>query len=95
MLNRNKARYAVMARDEFTTDISEHSDLKPSQYWDRRARGLGATFARPAVSCGEENLLGLPGDPYAKENILIHEFAHALHQMALIQLDNSFQNQID
>jgi hypothetical protein len=95
MLTRNKARYAVMARDEFTTDISEHSDLKPSQYWDRRARGLGATFARPAVSCGEENLLGLPGDPYAKENILIHEFAHALHQMALIQLDNSFQNQID
>jgi hypothetical protein len=95
MLNRNKARYAVMARDEFTTDIPEHSDLKPSHYWDRRARGLGATFARPAVSCGEENLLGLPGDPYAKENILIHEFAHALHQMALIQLDNSFQNQIE
>lgn len=95
MLNRNKARYAVMARDEFTTDIPEHSDLKPSQYWDRRARGLGATFARPAVSCGEENLLGLPGDPYAKENILIHEFAHAIHQMALIQLDNSFQSQIE
>lgn len=95
MLNRNKARYAVMARDEFTTDIPEHSNLKPSQYWDRRARGLGATFARPAVSCGEENLLGLPGDPYAKENILIHEFAHAIHQMALIQLDNSFQSQIE
>ena len=74
MLNRNKARYAVMARDEFTTDISEHSDLKPSQYWDYRARGLGATFARPAVTCGEENLLGIKGDPYAKENILIHEF---------------------
>ena len=74
MLNQNKARYVVMARDEFTTDIPEHSDLKPSQYWDYRARGLGATFARPAVTCGEENLLGIKGDPYAKENILIHEF---------------------
>ena len=95
MLNRNKARYAVMARDEFTTDISEHSDLKPSQYWDQRARGLGATFARPAITCGEENLLGIKGDPYAKENILIHEFAHALHQMALIQLNPNFQNKIE
>ena len=94
-LNQNKARFVIMARNEFTTDIPEHSDLTPSKYWDRRARGLGATFARPAVSCGEENLLGLPGDPYARENILIHEFAHALHQMALIQLDDSFQNQIE
>ena len=95
MLNRNKARYVVMAKDEFTTDIPEHSDLKPSQYWDQRARGLGATFARPAVTCGEENLLGIKGDPYAKENILIHEFAHALHQMALIQLNPNFQNEIE
>jgi hypothetical protein len=95
MLNQNKARYVVMARDEFTTDIPEHSDLKPSQYWDYRARGLGATFARPAVTCGEENLLGIKGDPYAKENILIHEFAHALHQMALIQLNPNFQKRIE
>ena len=76
-------------------DIPEHSDLKPSQYWDYRARGLGATFARPAVTCGEENLLGIKGDPYAKENILIHEFAHALHQMALIQLNPNFQKRIE
>lgn len=80
----NNVRLAVMAVTEFTTDIPEHSDLKDPPYWDRRARGLGATRSRPAVSCGEENLLAYPGDPYSTENILIHEFAHAIHEMALM-----------
>src|SRR5688572_22374854 len=53
----NNVRLAVMAWNEFTTDIPEHSDLKSAVYWDRRARGLGATRVRPAVSCAEENLL--------------------------------------
>ena len=90
----SKTRFAVMAADELTTDIPEHSDLRPKQYWDRRARGLGATDARPAVSCGEENLLCLPGDPYAAENILIHEFAHALHQMGLDKLSDDFDRRL-
>ena len=63
-LNQHKTRFVVMARNEFTTDVPEHSDLQPSLYWDRRARGLGATPSRPAVSCGEENLLCTAGDPY-------------------------------
>ena len=79
----NNVRLAVMAATEYTTDIPEHSDLKDPAYWDRRARGLGATRSRPAVSCAEENLLAYPGDPYSTENILIHEFAHAIHEMAL------------
>ncbi len=83
-------RFSVMAHDEWTTDIPEHSDLRPPEYWDRRARGLGATRHRPSVSCGEENLLGLKGDPYATENILIHEFAHAIHEMGLNEVDPSF-----
>ncbi len=83
----NRVRLVVMAHNEFTTDIPEHSDLKPASYWDRRARGLGATHRRPAVSCGEENLLQFPGDPYATENILVHEFAHAIDEMGLRSLD--------
>ena len=58
-----RVRFSVMAFDERTTDIPEHSDLTPAKYWDRRARGLGATAARPSVSCGEENLLGYPRRP--------------------------------
>ena len=86
----NKTRLAVMAATELTTDLPEHSDLKPREYWDRRARGLGATRARPAVSCAEENLLMCPGDPYRGENIMIHEFAHAFHEMGLRTLDKQF-----
>jgi len=86
----NRVRVAVMAWNEFTTDIPEHSRLEPKAYWDRRARGLGATPEAPAVSCAEENLLCFPGDPYSTENILIHEFAHTIHEMGLSRLDPTF-----
>lgn len=91
----NKVRFSVMARDEFTTDIPEHADMTPAIFWDKRARGLGATRARPSVSCGEENLLAIEGDPYRQENILIHEFAHALHAMAINDLDPTFQSRLE
>jgi hypothetical protein len=93
-LIQGKCHLVVMAVDEFTTDVPEHSDLKPKAYWDRRARGLGATKWRPAVSCGEENLLCYPGDPYFRENILIHEFAHAFHLMGLTQVDPKFNQRL-
>jgi hypothetical protein len=93
-LARRRVRFVVMAPTEMTTDVPEHSDLVPKPYWDRRARGLGATEARPAVSCGEENLLTLAGDPYSTENILLHEFAHAVHEMALSKLDETFDGRL-
>jgi cyclophilin family peptidyl-prolyl cis-trans isomerase len=87
-------RVAIMAWNEYTTDIPEHRDLKPRIFWDRRARGLGATPEAPAVSGAEENLLGYPGDPYATENILVHEFAHAIHEMGLKRLDATFDRRL-
>jgi len=91
----SRTRFVIMGVDEMTTRIPEHSDLEPTKFWDRRARGLGATPERPAVSCGEENLLALPGDPYFSENILIHEFAHAMHHMGLDRVDPSFDDRLD
>jgi alpha-glucosidase len=93
-LIKGKVRCAVMAPTEMTTDIPEHADLRPKEYWDRRARGLGATRWRPAVSCGEENLLNLKGDRYPRENILIHEFAHVIHEMGLMAIDNEFDGRL-
>ncbi len=93
-LAKNKVRFVVMAPTELTTDVPEHSDLEPKDYWDKRARGLGATNIRPAVSCGEENLLNLAGDPYSTENILVHELSHAIHQMALVDLDATFEKRL-
>jgi len=89
-----RVRLTVMAWTEYTTDVPEHADLQPAVYWDRRARGLGATPEAPAVSCAEENLLGYPGDPYAEENILIHEFAHAIHAMGLNVVDPPFEGRL-
>ena len=93
-LGQNRVRFSVMAYTEMTTQIPEHSDLIPGFYWDIRARGLGATSQRPAVSCGEENLLQYPGDPYWNENVLVHEFSHALHEMGLNTIDASFDNRL-
>ena len=89
-LAKEHIRLAVMACSERTSDIPEHSDLTPKKYWNRRARGLGATRERPAVSCAEENVLCCKSDPYATENILVHEFAHAIHIIGLEKLDPTF-----
>ncbi|WP_394781397.1 hypothetical protein [Undibacterium sp.] len=89
-----KVRFVVMAPAEMTTDIPEYRDMTPKAYWDHRARGLGATPARPATSAGEENLLNLPGDPYFEENILIHEFSHTVYEMGMVTLDPSFDRRL-
>ncbi|HEY7311012.1 MAG TPA: hypothetical protein VH643_16730 [Gemmataceae bacterium] len=81
-----KCRFVVMAPAEMTTDVPEQRNMKPKEYWDRRARGLGGRI----TSCGEENLLNLRGDRYRKENILIHEFAHCIHQQGLRSVDPKF-----
>lgn len=91
---KNKVRLSVMATTERTTDLPEHSDLTPAEFWNRRARGLGATHERPAVSCAEENVLCLSGDPYPTENIMVHEFAHAIHEMGLKTIDPSFDRRL-
>ena len=72
-----------MAPDEMTTDVPEQRNMKPKDYWDRRARGLGGRI----TSCGAENLLNLRGDRYRNENILIHEFSHCIHQHGLRAVD--------
>lgn len=87
-------RLAVMATSERTCDIPEHSDLTSKFFWNKRARGLGATHERPAVSCAEENVLCCKGDPYSTENILVHEFAHAIHLMGMETLDPTFDKRL-
>ncbi|HEX7665515.1 MAG TPA: hypothetical protein VF407_13410 [Polyangiaceae bacterium] len=86
----NGVRLAIMDKTEMTTDVPEHATLVPAAYWNRRARGLGATAERPAMSAAEENLLELPGDPYWQESILVHEFAHVVHQRGMNVVDPTF-----
>ncbi len=90
-----KIRLVVMARTEKTTDIPEHSDLTPKDYWDERARGLGATLDRPAVSCAEENVLCESGDRYKGESILVHEFAHAIFNIGIELFEPTARAKLD
>jgi alpha-glucosidase len=84
--------FMVMAPTEMTTDVPEQRGMKndPKTDWDKRARGLGGKLS----SCGEENLLNLKGDRYRSENILIHEFNHAIHQYGLREVDPTFDDRL-
>lgn len=93
MIKRN-CRLVVMAHNEFTTQVPEHSKMTPAKFWDRRARGLGSSRSDPVVSCAEENLLCYPGDPYNTENIMIHEFAHAIHLNGIYDVDTTFDKRL-
>lgn len=93
---RNGAKVAVMARDEVTTDIPEHAYLKADTLidWDARARGLGGDLDDPTSSCAEENVLCLEGDRYHAEDILVHEFAHAIHQLGIAPADPTIDDRL-
>jgi hypothetical protein len=90
----SKSQLTVMAYNEMTTDVPEHSKMKPKKFWDRRARGLGGSPTDPVASCAEENLLCLDGDHYDTENILIHEFAHLMHLRGVIRVDKTFDGRL-
>jgi len=89
------SRMIVMAHNEYTTDVPEHSHLLPKDYRDARARGLGGDEDDPVCSCGEENLLAFKGDPYRTENILIHEFAHNIHLRGVVNVDPTFDGRLE
>ncbi|HUR44519.1 MAG TPA: hypothetical protein VMZ27_01490 [Candidatus Saccharimonadales bacterium] len=88
------SRLCIMAYNEFTTDLPEWSKMKPKDFWDARARGMGGSAHDPFCSCAEENLLGYRGDPYAAECILIHEFAHNIHLRGVVNVDPTFDDRV-
>jgi hypothetical protein len=74
----------IIGRDEQTSDLPEFQEQRGKRYVDNRGRlttidartrGMGGRLC----SCGEENILRLPGDRYGGgSDICIHEFAHAV-----------------
>ena len=85
-------RFMVMAPDgdDDRRARAAAPEERPKTNWDTRARGLGGKLS----SCGEENLLNLKGDRYKQENILIHEFNHAIHQHGLKEVDPTFDGRL-
>jgi hypothetical protein len=88
------SRLCIIGYREFTTELPGWEWLEPKDFWDARARGMGGSETDPLCSCAEENLLGYPGDPYAAENILIHEFAHNIHLRGMARVDPSFDGRV-
>ena len=99
------ARMCIMASDEYTTDlpefarmangkIDEFPNLSARDFWDARARGLGGSETDPLCTVAEENVLGFPGDPYERECILIHEFAHNIHLRGMLNVDPTFDSRL-
>lgn len=93
-------RFMVIGEHEDVCDIPEYAHICSSPekiaYWNRRARGFGgAPEDSLSSSCGEENLLCLPGDRYKGENILIHEFAHLIHTIGIVGLDPTFNKRLE
>jgi hypothetical protein len=74
----------IIGRDQVTSDLPDHRAWRGKPFdgvltIDERTRGVGGLHA----SCGEENLLRLPGDRYAGRDICSHEFAHTLMEYGL------------
>lgn len=99
------ARLCIIAHNEFTTDLPEFARMRDEKvrgfedftgrdYWDARARGTGGSLTDPYCTCAEENVLGYPADPYEKENIVIHEFAHNIHLRGLVNVDPTFDTRL-
>jgi len=96
-------RLRILGVDEFTCDAPEFAWLgkgpdidgvSAKDWWDARARGTGGSATDPWCSVGEENVLGYPGDPYAKESILLHEFAHSIHLRGMNVVDPGFDTRV-
>lgn len=95
MASRN-TRIGIMARYEGTTDIPEYAYLAndTSLNWDVRARGLGGTLDLPLTTCAEENILAYQIDKYHAEDILIHEFAHTIHDVGISPINPDFNDRL-
>lgn len=82
----NHIRVGIIGKTEKPTQMPEYSDLYtafPGTDWDNRARAYGATIDRPLTTNCEENMLCLSNDRYKGEEILTHEFGHAIHELGL------------
>lgn len=89
-------RITVMARYEGTTDVPEHAMLAADTTlnWNLRARGLGGELEAPMSSGAEENILAYQIDKYHAEDILLHEFAHSIHLIGIIQVEPDINDRL-
>jgi len=82
----------IIGQHEQVCDLPEYKHLcntpEKAAYWNQRARGFGGDpEGSYSASCGEENVLCLEGDRYVGESILVHEFAHLIHDEGIAAIE--------
>ncbi len=86
---KNKVRFSIIAHNERTTEIPEHSiHPEPHFFYDMRNRG-GYCPKCLTVSAPEETVLD-----EGWYSVTIHEFAHAFHEAGLNTIDPAFENKL-
>src|SRR5262249_24753058 len=76
------ARLVVLGRQEKLSDLPEMRDTKPG--FDE-VRFLDYTPTLKLLVVPEENVLGLPGDPFGGKYMLVGLFAKALYQVTALR----------
>ena len=100
-LVQQEAALAIIPKASFVTELPEFAglsgriDRNGNAYDSFAIRGLGAVRGQPVSATSEENLLGLPGDPFWAESIAHHEFAHAVMNLGFTTDDLDRWTQIN
>lgn len=94
------SKVMIIGEKEEVCDIPEYKHICDTPeniaYWNKRARGFGGAPEHDfSASCGEENVICLPGDRYKGESILVHEFAHIIHMVGILGINPSFDNELE
>ncbi|HEY8505540.1 MAG TPA: hypothetical protein VIL46_13230, partial [Gemmataceae bacterium] len=85
------ARLVVLGRGEKLSDLPEFRDSRDEAGFDG-ARYLDYTPERKVMAVPEENVLGLPGDPFAGRCMVIDVFARGLYRVTgLRPVDPDFE----
>ena len=90
IIAQNQIRFSIIAHNEVTSDIPELGKyLVPHFFYNVRNRGGNCARLCATVFGPEETLL----NDYVY-SVLIHEFAHALHEEGVNRIDPEFDNQL-
>lgn len=90
----------ILGEHEEVCDLPEYAHIcntpENIAFWNKRARGFGgAPEDELSASFGEENVLALPGDRYKGESIMVHEFAHLIHTIGIVEIEPDFNNRLE
>ena len=92
------AGLAIISRDEYVTALPEFAWQEGETSADGRAydsyqvRAQSGVTAQPVSATSEENLLGLPDDPYAFVDVTMHTFAQTIRNLCFTEEDHAQLN---